>query len=224
MKSITLLFIIIKKHSIQACITSHIWIFGEEQARTSPLAGKTKGYSKLFLNFSHLPSFQCYTGEQLADIYGLGSTISESQALEICPALIQQIVSGACNRTEDSHGLDRTGYTEAMSEKWSYRGSISPLVTTTAYVFIFSLWLWNVVRSNHKFVGSSGNAVIPGIAIQVVQNGDAVFHRSCNRHNGVGCFDSHNSQSKADFLITWPTKLRPSQLITVPKVSSRKYI
>ena len=52
--------------------------------------------------------FQCFTGEELLDIYGVDHEegIDGSTFQEICPALIHQITSGVCQ--EDDHGEGST--------------------------------------------------------------------------------------------------------------------
>jgi len=64
-------------------------------------------------------SMQCYTASDLKNIYGVEGNISREQLIQMCPALVQQIISGSCNQTSNetvTAAPTDPSYTDAMSK------------------------------------------------------------------------------------------------------------
>lgn len=67
----------------------------------------------------YIPLLQCYTSDQLMDIFEINDVISDDQAMEICPALIHQLKSQSCKSSHHDHHpykKNKSGYTEAMGK------------------------------------------------------------------------------------------------------------
>ncbi len=50
--------------------------------------------------------FQCYSGDELLDLYDISGGLSKSDLMSMCPALLQQIASGLCDDTHQDSDED----------------------------------------------------------------------------------------------------------------------
>lgn len=80
-------------------------------------------FSRVLMRWISLPVGQlCFSAEELIQIHELGANTSSgmgrSGLARLSPALVQQILSGACTNTADSHASDGLGVTESQCLFW----------------------------------------------------------------------------------------------------------
>ncbi|XP_071498748.1 zinc transporter ZIP12-like [Diadema antillarum] len=83
---------------------------------------------------------QCYSAEQLMDIFGVNHAlgISESQFQELCPAILHQVITDACN--PHAHG-DEIGPTSPLTKLEVYGwGTLSVFIVTLTSIFAILLF------------------------------------------------------------------------------------
>ncbi|PIK52005.1 putative zinc transporter ZIP12 [Apostichopus japonicus] len=139
---------------------------------------------------------QCYTAHQLFDIHGFNHSvgISRSKFPQICPSLIQQILSRACQFTVD-HVDD--GIAVATPEVWLY-GMVSVLIISGCSIFS-GLFLPCMSKNFYH------NAVNTLVALAVAaMSGDALIHLlpmalGLHVHDHSGGHDHHHDHDHGPF-------------------------